>query len=79
MVIQALLLLYCISILQLFNGISAGSERPLTVPIEGKLVIPDGSSTGNYKITLNGEEYTTLCQSDGSFTFHNIPTGYSSC
>lgn len=38
-------------------------------------MIPDGSVASNYDITLNGDLYSTLTRFDGSFTFHEIPTG----
>jgi hypothetical protein len=50
-------------------------ERPLSVPIEGKVIIPTGASTANYEVTLNGQQHSTLCRMDGTFTFHDIPSG----
>lgn len=32
-------------------------------------------AVGNIKISLNGGEYTTYSRADGSFNFHNIPSG----
>lgn len=54
---------------------SLSSRTILTVPIEGKIVIPDGSSAVNYHIALNGDQYSTICRVDGTFTFHEIPSG----
>ena len=48
----------------------------LTLPVEGRIEIPGGSwSVGNQEITLNGGEYSTLTRFDGSFIFHDVPTG----
>ena len=47
----------------------------MTVPIEGVLEIPDGSSPVNFVITLNGLQHSTITKADGSFTFHEITSG----
>jgi hypothetical protein len=46
----------------------------LTVPIEGKVVIPGGKSPANYQVILNNEYYALVAM-DGSFIFHGIPSG----
>lgn len=53
----------------------ATSDDVVGLPIEGKVVIPNGASTANYEVTLNGLQYSTLCRADGTFTFHNVPSG----
>ena len=55
---------------------SFAAERLLmTVPIEGQLLIPDGTPTTNYEVTLNGNLHSAFCRSDGLFTFHDVQTG----
>ena len=48
----------------------------LSVPIEGRLQLPDKSAVSfNYELTLNGNEFSTISRMDGSFTFYDIPSG----
>ena len=58
-------------------------ENALTVPIEGKVVIPAvDRSPASFVLTLNGDEFRTISRFDGSFTFHDVPTGttpYDNC
>mmetsp|Transcript_22987 Transcript_22987/g.33014 ORF Transcript_22987/g.33014 Transcript_22987/m.33014 type:complete len:213 (-) Transcript_22987:70-708(-) len=60
----------------LFSSVCSAELTPLTVPIEGRIVIPDPTRrVGNHILSLNGNEYITITRVDGSFTFENIPTG----
>lgn len=68
-----LLTVFCFA--TFYDSGSAFAQSVLTVPIEGRLIIPDGTAAGNLDITLNGDLYSTMSRSDGSFTFHEIPTG----
>mmetsp|Transcript_23855 Transcript_23855/g.34992 ORF Transcript_23855/g.34992 Transcript_23855/m.34992 type:complete len:208 (-) Transcript_23855:90-713(-) len=65
-------LLYICSLCAYIHSVYSSS----VLPIEGKLLEPGSSSLpANVKISLNGEQYTTLTRRDGSFTFFNIPEG----
>jgi len=64
-----LLVLLCIT--SGFGEVAKG----FSMEIEGRLVIPDGSSSANIKVVLNGEQYTTLSRTDGVFIFHQVPSG----
>lgn len=46
-----------------------------TMQVEGRLAIPDGTSVGNTKLSLNGEQFTTMSRADGTFAFPGVPTG----
>lgn len=61
-------------ILAIITLISSSSSI-LTLPIEGQIEIPSGESVSNIHVQLNQGEYTCMSRSDGSFTFHDIPTG----
>eukprot|EP01038_Epipyxis_sp_PR26KG_P015793 gene15793-21389_t len=70
------LLLVIFQILFFLSSTSSQRNDSLTLPIEGKLLFPSGSSNfHNYRITLNGNQYTTINRVDGSFIFHEIPSG----
>ena len=59
--------------------VTIGHEEP-KVPIEGRLQLPDKSIIPfNYELTLNGNEYSAISRMDGSFTFHDIPSGHCAC
>lgn len=53
----------------------SNSDYYLTLPVEGILQIPGGRFAGNIELTLNGGQFSALTRVDGSFTFHDIPTG----
>jgi hypothetical protein len=52
---------------------SVVSDVPNGVVVQGRLVIPDGSSPANLRVVLNGGQHETLSRVDGSFTFY-LPT-----
>lgn len=63
----------------LHDRFCSAEQTLLTVPVEGRIVIPDPSRrVGNHILSLNGNEYMTITKTDGSFTFDNIPTGFVS-
>jgi len=61
-------MLICISL-------SSSSSSLITTKIEGTVKIPDGTVAVNFKVTLNGNEYISMTDINGAFTFYNIPSG----
>lgn len=56
---------------------SAKTSNILTLPVEGKIAIPDGTQASNFQLSLRGDdaEYVAMTAADGSFQFHEIPSG----
>ena len=61
------LLVLCLAVVA-----AADSRR---VIVEGKLVIPDGSSASSIKVSLNGNEYFATTNRNGDFSFREVPSG----
>jgi hypothetical protein len=43
--------------------------------VEGNLIFSFPPAEKNIKLKLNGDDYTTISRSDGSFIFYNVPDG----
>jgi len=56
---------------------ASSSKDILSLPVVGKIVIPDGTPVGNFQLSLRGDdgEYVAFTAADGSFQFHEIPSG----
>eukprot|EP01039_Chlorochromonas_danica_P003559 gene3559-3898_t len=57
------------------NVDSAAQEVVLTLPVDGRLVIPNNIALPLTQIVLNGGEYRTVSRSDHSFSFQDVASG----
>ena len=64
-----ILLQICIS-----SSVSSSVSSP-TMVVQGHVSIPDSTPAVNFRVTLNGNEYVTMSDIHGAFSFHNIPSG----
>ena len=55
----------CTLLLALVASVAFATRMVMTVPVEGTVVIPDGTIPSNYQLTLNGNQHTTMCRADG--------------
>lgn len=59
----------------MLRSISLSLSSSSFTKVEGTVKIPDGTVAVNFKITLNGDEYMTMTDINGAFTFYNVPSG----
>jgi len=72
---SALLRQCCVIVIHTsFRPFSLAHAAP-TAPIQGQLLLPDGSDLNTTRITLNDGEQTTYTRPDGTFTFYHVPPG----
>lgn len=75
LILCLLLILLHINISTSLVSSSSSTVATITAKIQGQVVIPDNTPAVNFRVTLNGDEFATMTDITGTFTFYNIPSG----
>jgi len=67
--------LLCLFLLLILNACTPSSSSASVSKVQGQVVVPDKTPAVNFRVTLNGNEFVTMTDIDGTFAFHNVPSG----